>query len=596
VTADPTPSFELEGDAALRCWLRKADTPAGTTPAWEPCGTTFAPASALSHGKYLLTVQSTVGDADANIAETLAFEVDTVAPKQPSVAGVSPLNGSPAMTDAAPTFTFAPGAGDAGRIAAWTCRLNDKPEAECKPGRTFPLVGGESQLLDGQNELVITAIDRAGRKSPASEVYRFRADAVRPRIAFSAPAGNHRQTSRTVAFAFSAGEAGATYGCRLDGAPFRGCHVTGGHGLPVSAEQAEDGTVTVTYEGLADGAHTLEVHATDEHGNLSGNVRRKVIVDNTAPAVAIDAPARGATTGPQTTATFAEDTAVKGEGEPAATLECTLDGNPVDGCDGSLDLTGLGTGTHTLSVVAVDDVGARSEPVTRTWTVDARAATIAFAAATPADGAQVTDSPQIVFSASEAATFRCSLDGEALRECRSPVREGSLKEGAHTVLVEATDAFGNVSTITRRFTIVPRGTVITPSPAPAATPPATTTTLGLNGLAAVRVATTVPTATVRQAGLPVTVRVTGAANVVRIRVFRVTRRGGARAAAVRTTKRLVATVYKTTPDAGTYRFRLKDRRLRKLAAGRYVVEVRAGASRTKLGRATQRTFTVKGRR
>ena len=80
-----------------------------------------------------------------------------------------------------------------------------------------PADRGRVELRDGQNELVVTAIDRAGRQSPESDVYRFRADAVRPEIAFSAPAADHRQTSRTVAFAFSAGEAGATYGCRLDG-------------------------------------------------------------------------------------------------------------------------------------------------------------------------------------------------------------------------------------------------------------------------------------------------------------------------------------------------------------------------------------------
>ena len=141
---------------------------------------------------------------------------------------------------------------------------------------------------------------------------------------------------------------------------------------------------------------------------------------------------------------------------------------------------------------------------------------------------------------------------------------------------------------------MPRGTVIAPVQplVQAPTPVVTPLSAPLNGLATVRVSTTVATNTIRQAGLPVTVRVTDAANVVRIRVFRVTT-ARARAAAARTTKKLVATVYKTTPDAGTYRFRLKDRSLRKLAAGRYVVEVRAGSSKTKLGRATQRTITVK---
>ena len=598
VTADSTPEFTLEGDTALRCWLRQADTPTTTAPSWAACGTTFVPSQALADGRWLLTVQSTVAPADANVAETLAFEVDSVDPQQPKVDAVAPVYGTPATTDAAPRFTFAPAAGDEGRIAGWTCRLNDQPAVACKPGRTFPLVDGTPQVADGENTLVIAAIDRAGRTSPASAAFGFRADAVLPSVAFSAPDAGHRQTSRTATFAFGAGEAGVTYGCRLDGAPFRRCDVTGGGGLPASSAQAGDGTVTLTYDGLTDGAHTLEVHATDEHGNLSGNVRRRLIVDNTAPAVAIAEPAQGSTTGPATTATFGEDTSVKGEGEPDATFECTLDGNRIGDCDGSVELTGLSSGTHSLTVVAVDDVGNRSTPVTRTWTADAGAPVTAFAAG-PADGALVTDSPQIGFSADEGATFRCAFDGEALRECRSPVREGGLQAGAHTVLIEATDAFGNVSTVTRRFTIVPRGTVI-PAPAPPVTPAVvpltTTTTLGLNGLAAVRVATTVPATTVAQAGLPVTVRVTGAANVVRIRVFRVVRRGGARAAAARTTKKLVATVYKTTPDAGTYRFRIKDRRLHKLAAGRYVVEVRAGASKKRLGRATQRTFTVRARR
>ena len=64
----------------------------------------------------------------------------------------------------------------------------------------------------------------------------------------------------------------------------------------------------------------------------------------------------------------------------------------------------------------------------------------------------------------------------------------------------------------------------------------------------------------------------------------------ARAAAAR--GRLVATVYRPAPVAKRYRFRLTEPKLRRLPAGRYRVEVRAGRSRTVLGPATARTVKV----
>jgi hypothetical protein len=121
---------------------------------------------------------------------------------------------------------------------------------------------------------------------------------------------------------------------------------------------------------------------------------------------------------------------------------------------------------------------------------------------------------------------------------------------------------------------------------------------GRGGLAAVQVAPTIQAAALRARGLPVTVRPQAGATTVRIRVFRV---GGVRgraaavpgqAAAKRT---LVATVYRATPKAKTYRFRLKARKLRSLKPGRYVVEIRAGKSRTSLGAASTRTIAVRGR-
>jgi hypothetical protein len=75
--------------------------------------------------------------------------------------------------------------------------------------------------------------------------------------------------------------------------------------------------------------------------------------------------------------------------------------------------------------------------------------------------------------------------------------------------------------------------------------------------------------------------------VVRIAIFRA-RNGKKRGAAVFTTTRTVST-------AGLLRVTLRDRSLlRKLRAGQYVMEVRAGQSRRTLGSASRFAFRVVG--
>jgi hypothetical protein len=115
---------------------------------------------------------------------------------------------------------------------------------------------------------------------------------------------------------------------------------------------------------------------------------------------------------------------------------------------------------------------------------------------------------------------------------------------------------------------------------------------------ALRVAPTLSVAQVRRQGIPVTVRTTAGQTTVRIQVFAVTGGPAARGASSRAAKAkrtLVATVFKRTPKARTYRFKLKDGKLRRLKPGRYVVEVRAGTSRTRLGKAKAKAFVVRGR-
>jgi hypothetical protein len=80
---------------------------------------------------------------------------------------------------------------------------------------------------------------------------------------------------------------------------------------------------------------------------------------------------------------------------------------------------------------------------------------------------------------------------------------------------------------------------------------------------------------------------------VRITVFRLNAtRSTGRAARKAARRTRIATVFRSTSTAKRYTFRLTEKSLRNLKAGRYQVEVRVGTSRANLGPATTRTITV----
>ena len=162
-----------------------------------------------------------------------------------------------------------------------------------------------------------------------------------------------------------------SYECRLDH-PSRP-----GTWMPCSAD--------FTYIGLVDGPYTMHVRARDAAGNVEmppATVQWTAVVakpdpgpdPGTEPGNSTPPPAD--TTPPDTalvggpvgfvlspTATFALT------GEADATYRCTLDGTPV-ACGPQLALSGLRSGTHTLTAAAVDAAGNVDQtPAIRTWTV-----------------------------------------------------------------------------------------------------------------------------------------------------------------------------------------------------------------------------------
>ena len=95
------------------------------------------------------------------------------------------------------------------------------------------------------------------------------------------------------------------------------------------------------------------------------------------------------------------------------------------------------------------------------------------------------------------------------------------------------------------------------------------------------------------APLSVSARVPAGASTVAITVFRlnslIKRAGRVRQpSSVR-----IATVYRRTPKARRYVFRLTEKPFRHLTPGRYLIQVRVGTSRTALGPAASRQITIR---
>ena len=193
---------------------------------------------------------------------------------------------------------------------------------------------------------------------------------------------------------------------------------------------------------LPDGPLAVVVDGLDASGNHSdvATSTRSFVVDNTAPLVSVTAPA--------TSGLFLRPPVTLGWSIVEANLAAataTLDGaTPV-----TPGFQVAAEGAHTLAVSATDRAGGTAS-ASRTFTIDSTAPVLTVTA--PAHGSFVRGPVVMSFSVTDAspgATASATLDGAAFTS------GGSLNtEGAHTLVVNATDAAGNTAaTVTRTFTI-----------------------------------------------------------------------------------------------------------------------------------------------
>ena len=184
--------------------------------------------------------------------------------------------------------------------------------------------------------------------------------------------------------------------------------------------------------------------------------------DITPPVTTIDSAPADTTDQTDATITFSGTDA--GTGTVAASgiayFQCQLDGGAWATCSSPKTYPGLSTGTHTVSVRAVDNNGNMElTPATTSWTfVDNTPPTMSIPSP-PADPSYLP-SVSIAFTGSDTSgadgihLFECQLDGGGFAPCGSPATYSGLSVGAHSFEIYAVDRGGNVSnTVQANWTV-----------------------------------------------------------------------------------------------------------------------------------------------
>lgn len=139
-----------------------------------------------------------------------------------------------------------------------------------------------------------------------------------------------------------------------------------------------------------------------------------------------------------TAASFAFSTS-----EPGSRFECQLDTGRWWPCSSPATYSGLGEGSHTFGVRAIDGAGnTDASPAWVTWRIDTTAPQTTITAG-PA-GTIGSSSASFGFSSSESgSSFECRLDSGTWVGCSSPKALSGLSDGEHNFAVRAKDSAGN---------------------------------------------------------------------------------------------------------------------------------------------------------
>ncbi|MGA7434900.1 MAG: hypothetical protein WBW44_04685 [Solirubrobacterales bacterium] len=382
-------------------------------PVQDPCTSNFGPGDPgtlkgkisydfLAEGAHTFSV--TVEDIAANTTtQVFMWNVKTIQPLISIDPGSVP---AAAALDGNASFVLTTANGDA------ECQLDGSGWAPCDSNSAQSYTG----LADGFHTFEARGTDASDNKSAIDE-YSWLVVSQAPQITFnSTPAANTKMTTAPFTYTVVSADPGVQTVCSVDGGGDSAC------------------SSPTILTGLADGAHTIDVTATDAAGtqtteSYGWNVKAKI------PGLGFDS------TPDAHSNSAVADFAFSSDEDPNVTYDCKLDGNAWAPCTSPKQLTGLSNGNHSFSIRATDSVtNAAVEQFD--WNVDTAAPTVSF---TQTPAASTTKVAELVkFNASESGvSYTCKLDSGSAAPCSSPWLLENLSIGAHTLLVHATDAAGN---------------------------------------------------------------------------------------------------------------------------------------------------------
>ena len=409
-TADPTPTIAGLAEANSTVAVYFDGSPVATTTTSGAGNWSYAPSTPLSDGAH--TASATASDAVGNTSgasPTRTFTVDSTAPAAPIV--YTPVDGS-TTADATPLVS-----GHADTDAILSVYVDGVLVATASTtGSGDFFYTPTTALPEGTHTVRVSASDVSGNGPTDSNTSSFSVDTVAPDAPTATTAPGDR--SRYTTFAFSGDADTVSFECRVDSA----------------SANAWVACASPFEPALADGPHTVDIHAIDDAGNRSAAYTRTWTLDTTNP------PAPTVTSGPDPSSTQTSATFVFSD-EPGATFECRIDGGPWTACTSAKTYEGLAIGAHEFEVRATDSAGNVGTTRTVRFTVSAPAET-------PAQAMSFSLAVAATTSIEEGAVpVGCVLDAGQIARCTVRTFVGNTRVGTGTKILSA--QAGRASTTVR---------------------------------------------------------------------------------------------------------------------------------------------------
>lgn len=421
---DAHPSWSWTSDdtgAGYRCWFGARTT----TPVLTACTSPFAP-SVVPEGDDRFVIEAT--DALGNVS-SIARDV-TVDATKPTLSIVTTD-----LTATSLPFTIEVASSEA--VTPWSCRLDGGAWSTCGvPGSSsLAFTVTADTVGSGTHTLTVRGLDAVGNLSAPLTVD-FIVDVTVLPVFQSGPADGSA-TNALPTWTWTGSLDGATYLCSFSA-------------VGVEADQEACTSPFTAPNGTADGTYELSVRAW-RSGFGAGTVTRRVILDRTAPAVAVTAGPADGTSLTDDAVTFAFTT------EPGATLECSTgapgaapDYRP---CSSPLVVPLSSEGAHVVAVRAIDAAGNVGDAVTRTVFAAPLGGAASISGTSRVGSVLTVDGS---WTPGVALDYRWTRDGVAIAGASGAAYTPVAADLAHRIGVEVT---GKKAGFTARTIVVPSSVV-----------------------------------------------------------------------------------------------------------------------------------------